>query len=414
MKQKHYAWKVMLACCAMMVGIGITNGCCSLYLVPVTTELGVGNAQFAFAITLRSLTTAISAPLVGMMLPRFQLKKLISVMYIIFLVAFASMGAFSSMWQWYIAAVITGFACGFCAATVATNVISNWFFKNTGLVMAVVMACMGIASTVMSPIISGMIQSMGWRMAYVLNAVIAAVIVLPWLLLFLYYSPADKGMEPYGYTADVQTAKTQTAALAGVPGKTARCSMAFWCMFFALAATTICATFVQQFNSYAVSIGMTAMVGAAMVSAQSLGNTGGSFVLGLISDKLNIKTAVMTGASMVLIAFALILFGGASMPVLLVAAFLHGIGGSVTMVGSSLMTRDIFGTKYYNEIYPYLVMAITGIGMLGTTIVGLIYDLAQSFTYAFIFGIAMVILSALLYLLAFVGAKKLKSKWEYD
>lgn len=415
MNKVHYSWKVLIACCALTLGLGLTNSCLSVYIVPVCSELGFSNASFSLSLTITALAMAVSATFVGRVLPRGNIKLLQSVAYIIYIAAIAICGTFTQVWQWYVAAIVQGFFSSFVAVVAASTIINNWFVKKVGFAMSLVMSFSGIGSMIMSPILAQIIEKFGWRIAYVINAGIAGICVLPFILLVMVFKPADKGMLPYGYEESAQAQETQSAetvSLTGMPFKEAKKTLSFWCMFASFALMCFVSVYVRQFSPYAASIGLSATVGAFMMSANSAGGIAGKFILGIVNDKWGMKVMTVFGMGCMTVAFVLLLLCGGSVPMLITASVLSGVGSGLTTVGTPLMTRSIFGAKYYNEIYPILTIAITAIGCFGSTILGLVFDITGSFVPTFVVGIIAAVATLVLLMVAFANGKKLKQHWK--
>ncbi len=78
------------------------------------------------------------------------------------------------------------------------------------------------------------------------------------------------------------------------------------------------------------------------------------------------------------------------------AVFIVGLGNTMYMVQCPLLARTVVGDKHYSEIWALMMMinSLIGGGLCFT--IGLFYDLAGTFRGAFVMGIVLFALAAVL------------------
>lgn len=381
MKRIHPAWLILVACCFLQAGgLGTIINSAGIMIPAVLGDLHFSQGSFMLYLTLQGLFMAGALPVVGRLLPKCDIRVLVSAGIVTAALAYGSMGLFHEVWQWYIAGPVLGIAaCAFMLP--APIMISNWFKKRTGLAMGLAMACSGIAGAIVNPLGGFFIETFGWRMAYMLLAGIALALVLPFSLFVMSFKPADRGVAAYG-ADDVPEGGAAAAAsggLSGVSAKRAVRSLAFVCLFLVAGILSFVSSFMQLLPTYATTVGL-ASIAAFLVSAAMIGNIAGKLVLGWLNDKLGARNATIVGLALGVASLALLLLamgGAAALAVAGAAAF--GAMTAMVQVSLPLVVRTAFGQKDYSAIYSYITMATTLVGSFGLTAVGFSFDAFGSY-----------------------------------
>lgn len=403
-----YAWLVLAGCCSLTAGMGLMLNTGGQWFVAVTQDLGVGVAQLALYFTVQGLCMAATAPLVGKLLPKVNLRILLSVCYTLCILAVAAMSQYTEVWQWYISGAVLGVAGCFCFLIPGPVILGNWFVKKTGFVVGIAMSFSGISAAIGNPVIAALIANMGWRPTYLAVAVVTAIIVLPFTLFVLRFKPEDKGMKPYGYEevpeGDQQAAVD--AAVTGVSAKRALKSVSFWILFLVAGLFAFTAGYSQVLPSYVTSINLAGIAGL-IASMAMIGNVLGKLSLGAVGDKFGGLVAGVAGAIIVGVGFLLLLFCGQSAIVALAGALFFGVSLSLTAVAIPILARTAFGNREFPSIFSTLSVGMSLVGAFGTTLVGLVYDLAGSYQPALWIGVALCVLLVVLIIVSLASAKKL-------
>lgn len=402
MRNRHYAWVILAACCALNFGLGMTINCAGQYFQVVATDLGVGMGKLTLYLTVRGLCLALAAPIVGRVLERANTRWVVAASFAVVLGCTAAMGLFTQVWQWYLTGGIMGLAGAFSFLQVTPILLNNWFARRTGFAVGLAFVFSGLGGALFNPLLAMLIQSLGWRISYGINAAAAAVIVLPATLL-LVYQPADKGMKPYGWQrGDAPAKKSLHSTEAG--GTVGRRGGLFACLFLVFGLVAFTACYAQQLSTYAVSAGYSLTFGGWLTSLSMVGNITGKLALGSINDRFGARTMTLFGMVVVAAAFLLLLDSGRTAMVY-VGSFLLGTGMSMTSVASPLLARDLFGTQRYSLVLSRLSFGQSLLSALGIPIIGVLYDATGSFFYSLLLGIVCCAAVCGLTALAFVFAE---------
>ncbi|WP_232050880.1 MFS transporter [Arabiibacter massiliensis] len=411
MKRIHPAWLMLIACCFLQAGgQGTIINSIGIMIPSVLGDLQFSQGSFMLYLTLQGLFMAGALPVVGRLLPKYNIRAVVSIAAVVVALAYASMGQFHEVWQWYIAGPVLGIAaCAFILT--APIIISNWFKKRTGLAMGLAMACSGIAGAIVNPLGGFFIEAFGWRIAYALLAGIALVLVLPFSLFVIRFKPSDMGVAAYGAEDVPQegavSGSTAGDGLTGVSAKTAVRSLAFVCLFLVASILSFVSSFMQLLPTYATTGGLAALA-AYLVSAAMIGNIVGKLVLGWLNDKLGARNATIVGLGLGVVSLALLLMAmGGTAALALAGAATFGAMTAMVQVSVPLMVRTAFGQKDYSAIYSYVSIATTLVGSLGLTVMGMSFDAFGSYAPIVSVMIGTCVLAAVLVAVGLAAAARL-------
>lgn len=406
----HRAWIVLAGCCFLQAGsLGAILGSVGVFYVPICTELGFARSELALHITAYFLSSVFALPLAGKLISKYDLRIVISVSAVACALAAGLCSAYTQVWQWICSGVVYGtFGC--CVFQVpAAAMLGNWFKKRAGIAMGISAGVASVATAIFAPMYSWVIQLAGWRFAYVVQAGIVLCFILPWSLTVLRLRPAEVGALPYGWDPaehDGESAVEQVGTQ-GVPLDRALKSVSFVALFvFAGIAVWIGSGFDSHLPGYAESRGLDPMLAAWVVTSLQLGSFTEKMIMGFVNDKFGVRRTVYIEFVVVSIGVLGLIFAQAPWQ-FFVAGFLFGVQDSFTSISVPLMVREVFGPKDYARIYAWVR---TGSGLVGSCavwMVGLSYDLAGTYVWAFVGALVVCVLGAVLVSVVYAFRRKL-------
>ena len=406
-RRLHPAWLILIACCFLQAGgMGTINNAAGIMVPAVLGDLQFSQGSFMLYFTIQGLCMTAALPVAGKLLPKVSMRVLVSVGMVAAALAFASMGQFNAVWQWYVAGAVLGVAAAFAFLLPAPVMIGNWFKKKAGLAMGIAMACSGIGGAVMNPLGGALIQSLGWRPTYAVLALIAAVLVLPFSLLVMKFKPADP-RDAYGADEVEDTPASSGAETAsGVSAARAVRSLAFACVFLVAGFLSLESAFLQLMPTYAGTVGLAA-VAAFLPSIAMISNIVGKLVLGWLADAVGPRNATLCGFGVGVTAFALFLASNGNVGMVMVAAALFGVLTAMVTVNVPLLVRSAFGSKDYGTLFSYVSIGTSLVGSLGISVYGFLFDRFVSYDPGLMLGIGTGVASAALLLVGMAAAKRL-------
>jgi MFS family permease len=406
-KNIHYGWFIVLACCATTCCNGIITQASVNFFTPVATELGVGIGTLTVYIMIMALTMAMLYPVVGAYLERY-LKPILLMGGVIQYVAMALMGTFHNVYQFWVAGVFLGIGSAVTMAMAAPILINMWFVEKRGLALGISFSCNGIAAAVFSMIAGYGIVSWGWRTTYFVIALCGLLTYVPAILL-LVKTPEEKGVLPYG--AEHKLALSETAdtksVVQGITFAEALRQPAFYCMLICAAVLAAVAAESSQVSTFSSGhFGLSVEMAATVVAIYSIGGMIGNVVMGIIDDKIGHGKALLLSMAIAVTIQIVFLSIAPLSPLLSPAAFMLGFAYTSYCVVLPGMSGELFGNKDFSRIWA----CIMSVGSISTAIsipaYGTIFDKTGSYTGVFILIAVFCIICVVSSFMALKFAKK--------
>lgn len=404
--KKHYHWIIAaVVLLELAVHVGILNNINSLYIIPVTGELGISRGSFSLAYSIRSLVSFFSTLLSGIFFTRYGFRKLASVALLVAAGAYAMLGCSQNLFMLGLASGIMGMGEGFCSTAAASRMVNAWFHTHQGLILGLVTASTGLGGSLFSIVLSRVIESSGWRSSYYLCAVLVAAVAV---LLFLLSRdhPGTIGLLPYGSGRHhgKKARKESRDHWYGYEPKDVMRKPAFYLMAAVVFLSCTCI-----YSAYSAVVphlqdcGMSAPEAASMQSIMLLSLAAAKFLCGVLSDHIGAKAVnILCMACTVL---GLVLLTAANgYTVSLVAVLFFSVGVVMTTITVPLLSSSLFGYHPQSTVIGVLMALIPASSVVTIPIVNAVYDRIGSYSPIFLvsagIGIVTLGLMILLFLLS--------------
>lgn len=412
--KQRYHWVIALVMLIELAVVGgMDNNYASLYVIPVTTDLGITRADFSLATSLKSLVGFICTSLSGAIFLKFGTKKPFLFGMAIFVAALGLLSRSNSIAMVAVASGIAGISNALCSTSAVSRVIGDWFNRFQGTVLGLVSAATGFGGSIMCTILSGTIATSGWRTSYVVASLIVfAIAVL--VLLLVRSRPEDMGLTPYGadYTPKKKTHRNKDDHWLGYTMQELLRKPIFY-----LAALTFLLSAICMYLAFNMVVPHLQDQGMSVADAASLNSilliflAVYKFLFGALCDVIGPKwvCAICTlagGIGLWLLAGANDFTSG------LIAIMFYSMGLPIVTVIIPLLTYPLFGYRSHNaSLGIFLAMPMMG-SLIANPVSNSVYDRIGSyspvFQFAAVLSIAVIGLYALLYLLC------AKSRVKYD
>lgn len=393
-----YGWIIVaiaVVCLALMWTLPFTSF--SLFLRPISKDLGFERSAFALCISIISLTAMFMSPLVGRWMEQKSARLVMGLSTIGIALGFVGYSFSSSLPMFYACALLVGISLNGASIMAFTIIIKNWFIEKQGLAMSIALAGTGLGGMIMSPIINKLILTYGWRFTYQCLAALIIVLVLPLMLIFVRKRPQDMGLEPYGH-ANAQKKGGTAAASLDMTLTEAKGYPMFWIFMASMAAIGFAAGAVLLQAPAYISDQLSPTKAAAAVSAYLGVAIFGKIFLGAVFDTKGSKAGIWISCGALTLAIIPLLYIQSE---LCYFAFilLHGIGTCSGTVTPAVLTSKTFGSKNYGQIYGMTNLFSQAGAALGSPCVAFVYDKTGSYVYAWYlcFAIGIVMIGGLLY-----------------
>jgi MFS family permease len=215
----------------------------SVFVEPISTDLGISSATIATAYGAATLVAAFLLPQTGRMVDRFGPRK--ALIGIIVLLGFACLlfgAAANFLWL----------AVGFAALRFigqgslmlgCANIVSQWFVKLRGFAMSLMALGFGISMAIHPPLGQFLIDTVGWRTSWYVLGGMTWLLMLPPLVLLAIDKPEDVGLQPDGEQPLSSTAGSNTkVSITGLSLHEAMQTVSFYVVSFGWCCTSMLVT----------------------------------------------------------------------------------------------------------------------------------------------------------------------------
>ncbi len=391
-EKMFYGWKIVVIAIislALMWTLPIT--CFSLFLKPVSSDLGFERSAFALCGSIVSITAMFMSPFVGRWMEHKNVKVVVGLSVVGIAAGFLGYSISTSLPMFYAFALLIGISINGASLMAFSIIIKNWFIEKQGLAMSIALAGTGLGGMIMSPIINKMILEHGWRFAYQVLAALVIAVVLPLVIVFIRKRPQDMGLNPYGFGKELKAGKAPVGDL-GMGVSELKSQPMFWIYMASIAMVGFSGGAVLLQAPAYISDQLSPTKAAAAVSAYLGIAIAGKIILGSVYDAKGSKAGIMLGcATMVLATLALLNVKAA--PFYLAFILLHGFGTCSGTVTPPVLTSRLFGAKKYGEVYGMTNFFLQGGMALGSPTIAFFYDKTGTYTYAWYLCAAINILA---------------------
>lgn len=430
----------------ILAGILICLGPCalvyntwSIFVVPVSSSLGVQSSQFTFFITLIYLIGALAASFAGNLMEKFDLRVILGASVVLVAGGMACCSFWTEIWQFYISGIIEGLGIVSLMFLAVPTLINRWFAIRTGFFIGLCLSMSGIGGAIWS-MVGGIVFSISdWHFAYVVFAGIVLLLGLPASVLFIRSYPSEVGLSPYGSKIDssvestlmeTDDGKASQQATSGSPNeKEKQWGVAARVMFrspvfFSLALTmgifnsltvvgNLFASYIYHLGDIGLG-GITAdgaiMLASGVASCIMIVSAIAKVGLGALSDK-NMIIAIITPCACGAISILCMWFGvSISMYFVYAGGLLFGVLYAAIDALGAAITRQLTGPRDYTLIYSRVAIFVNIAGAGAATLFAAVSEI--SWETEWIMALVLMGITLALGIYTVVAGKKLEQTYE--
>jgi MFS family permease len=387
------AWRVLVATFGTL---GLAYGfwyAYSVFLVAFLREFGWSRSVVAGAFSLLVVVHGVSGPVLGWLVERLGPRAVIAGGGVVLAAGLLAGAHIASVWHLYVALGLLA-ALGISAAgwVPAVVLIRGWFPAHVGTAIGLASGGIGVGIFALVPLTQLLIESVGWRWALRVMAVVVVAWIIPATLLLVRDAPRPP-------VAGGAGAAVGDAPLTTRPHWTVRTAVRTWrfwatgIVFFAGSAATQMLLVHQV--AYLVDHGVSALVGATVVSVVGACSIAGKAGWGTLSDRIGREPTYSLAFGCVALSVGVLALAGAYPGTLLpyVYAVLIGVGYASTAPLTPAIASDLFGGPRFARIFGTLHFTNSLGGALGAWVAGRIFDGTGSYALALPIAAAMAVLA---------------------
>jgi MFS family permease len=376
------------------IGLIVGNGPVSLFssgvfLKPVSGEFGWDRATMTGAAGLSGLFSAVCVPIVGIMIDRWGIKRVmlpILALYGLSIAALsltpASVAVFTMLY------VFMGIAGAGQGPLPYVKSISAWFDARRGLALGIAMAGVGIGVFIVPQVVRVLIQNYGWRIAYMGLGALMFLVAFPSMALLV--REPEEGFA----RRRVMLAQAVDVVLPGLSVREVLRGSRFWL----LALSVLCvSTVVNGFGVHIVPLltdrGLSPAVATSMLGVFGLGTLGGRLLSGYLVDRFFAPYIAAVFFLLGAVGIGLITSGaGGAVPTFGIVLLGIAAGTEIDMLG--YLSSRYFGLRHFGQLYGYIFAVFSAGAALGPYVLGVCFDRFHSYNDALFGYVGLLVLAS--------------------
>ena len=410
-----YGWYIVAV--GILVNIAGTfafSSTLSIFLKPITEELGVTRGAFSLIRTFEIGVAALIVPMLGSWIDRHGGRGVLVLGVLMEGAGLLLSSLVQSFWQFVVvrcSLVIAGEAL--LGSLVINVTIAQWFVRKRGRAMGIANLGTGVAKLSIPIAAASLFVLVGWRDTWAIFGIIAPLLVVAPALIFVRRQPEDLGLRPDGdppLAAIAEPRESRTDDRRKQPAQSsdetvwtraqAIRSGTFWVLVitFGIASVGIAGLNLHIF-SYVTDIGHSPLVAASFMSTIAITQLGSTLVWGMLADKFDIRKVsciqfLIQGIGLITA------ITSRQIHVTYIGFFLYGTGLAGSFVLREVIWANFFGRNSLGTVRGLSMLFSHLFAASGAPFFGFLHDRTGSYDLSFTIFSCALFTSAFLVLLA--------------
>jgi MFS family permease len=353
----------------------------------VIAELGWTRAMWSSAMAPMLLVSSVTQAFVGAACVRFGVRPVVVSGVLLLGVTSLVLAQIQDLWHFYVAMIFLALANGGIGDVAIGAVVTRWFHRARGLALGIAMVGSNVGAIIFVHVMATLSETRSWREAVLQVGLGGVAIILPFALFAVREPAKGQGAEAERDAAGESAEEAPSRTLAEAMRRPVFWVFMLTLFTYALAQLGMANHLVlylmdEGYTKREAGLALELAVGAGI--AAKLG-------AGVVALRLTARTALIGNTALLALAFALIPF--ASNPTalgLFGAAF--GVATASRDVLFPLLVAQVFGVRYFAQIYGFFMLAYFPGGGLGPIALGHLHDVTGSYEIGFaIVGVLLVV-----------------------
>ena len=406
-----------------IVGVGILvniagtfafSSTLSIFLKPITEELGVSRGAFSLIRTFEIGVAALIVPLLGSWTDRHGGRGVLVLGVLMEGTGLLLSSLVQSFWQFAFvrcSLVIAGEAL--LGSLVINVTIAQSFVRKRGRAMGIANLGTGIAKLSIPLCAAYLFVLVGWRNTWAIFGIVAPLLVVAPALIFVRRSPEDMGLRPDGEPPlqgpdklpsngeVLATAKWATLPAETVWSRTEALHLpTFWLLVvtFGIASVGIAGLNLHIY-SYVTDIGYSPLIAASFMSTIALTQLGSTLVWGMLADRFDIRKVSCVQFLIQGVGLVTAISSG-QIHITYLGFFLYGTGLAGSFVLREVIWANFFGRTSLGTVRGLSLFFSHLFAAGGAPFFGFLHDRTGSYNLSFTLFSCALVTSSVLILLA--------------
>jgi len=410
-----YGWYIVAV--GILVNIAGTfafSSTLSIFLKPITEELGVTRGAFSLIRTFEIGVAALIVPMLGSWIDRHGGRGVLVLGVLMESAGLLLSSLVGSFWQFVLvrcSLVIAGEAL--LGSLVINVTIAQWFVRKRGRAMGIANLGTGVAKLSIPIAAASLFVLVGWRYTWAIFGIIAPLLVVAPALIFVRRQPEDLGLRPDGdppLATIAEPRETRTDDRRKQPAQNsdetvwtraqAIRSPTFWVLVitFGIASVGIAGLNLHIF-SYVTDIGHSPIVAASFMSTIAITQLGSTLIWGMLADRFDIRKVsciqfLIQGIGLITA------ITSRQIHVTYIGFFLYGTGLAGSFVLREVIWANFFGRNSLGTVRGLSMLFSHLFAASGAPFFGFLHDRTGSYDLSFTLFSCALFTSAFLVLFA--------------
>ena len=381
----HYAWVVLGAACILNIVSRADSASFGVFIDPLVATFGWKRGDISFAYSLAFIIGLPAVMLMGWLGDRYGARLLMLGASILIGTGTVLLGTITELWHFYLFYGIFVGSLGHAAFSVLLPVImTKWFYRHMGIALGVYWAAQGLGPVIFAPLFRWLLETRGWQNTFMTIGIVVGLILAVFSL-FIYNSPADKGLTAYG-AEDAPPEKPPVAgAVAPAPVRLReilRQRIVWQLMSIHHIGCVAHAVILAHVVSMATFKGIPGVEAAGVLATIAGTSVISRFVFSVLAERLGGRTVLTISLLGQALPVIILLFATEAWAFYLFAV-IFGLCYGGEMVGFPIINRQLFGAKApLGSIYSFQMVGAS-LGMaLGGWLGGGLFDMSGDYTWS--------------------------------
>lgn len=388
-----YGWIVLFGAWLAMGGAKLGTAAFNALNPAMIQELGWSREAISLGYTVNFALLALMAPVIGVLLDRLGVRRMLVIGGILALAAVGFVGLTTEPWHLYLTyGFLLSIGVSLSFAMPNTVTVRRWFSKRAGISMAILLTGSLVGVIIAPPISLAFADSFGWRWSFLLVGIVGFVMVMVGAIL-VRQNPESMGLYPDGEEPDPELMKKRADYMARMVQWTipeAIKTSTIWCFIIAQTGLILGYVAVTQFTiTYAIlDLNLSKAEAVAIYSLAFV--TVAMFARLIISFASDWLMTLLPGRKWVVIfsqfVFCIGMLYGSTISDgrgLTIMVILTAIGASSGLALYTVLLGDLFGVVSMPKILGFTTMIAQFLGALGPWYFGRTFDATGSYSQAF-------------------------------